>query len=139
MDKLSPERRSEIMRGIGRENTAPELVVRKTLHRLGFRFRIHRKDLPGSPDVVLPKHRTCVFVHGCFWHGCPTCYRGARVPKSNREYWLNKVKKNRARDERSTSALVAAGWRVVVAWECQTGDPERLANFLLTQLSPDRG
>lgn len=138
MDKLSQERRSEIMRRIGQKNTPPELVVRRILHRLGFRFRLHRKDLPGSPDVVLPKHRVCVFIHGCFWHGCPSCYRGARVPKSNREYWLTKVARNQARDERSLAALREAGWRVMVVWECQTHDPERLAGLLLVVLSPNQ-
>ncbi len=130
MDGLSPERRSEIMRRIGRRDTPPEIAVRKCLHRLGFRFRLHLKNLPGTPDIVLKRWRTVVFVHGCFWHGCPDCYRGARVPKSNVEFWRTKVERNQARDRRVADELRAGGWNVLTVWECQTTDQDRLAALL---------
>lgn len=110
--------RSEIMRAVKSENTGPERALRSLLHRMGFRFRLHRVDLPGKPDLVLPKWRVCLFVHGCFWHG-HDCARGDRVPKENREYWLAKVGKNRARDSRVRRELRRLGWRVVTVWECR--------------------
>jgi DNA mismatch endonuclease (patch repair protein) len=132
--------RSEVMRRIGRKDTPPELAVRRVLHRLGLRFRLHRADLPGRPDIVLPRWRTVIFVHGCFWHGCARCYRGHRVPKTNRNYWLNKVRKNRARDARSCSLLESDGWRVLTTWECETADEEALAVSLGSFFRlPDRG
>ena len=134
-DPLSREQRTEVMRRIGRENTPPEMAVRRSLHRMGYRYRLHGKDLPGRPDVILPRHRAVVFVHGCFWHGCEKCYRGTRVPKSNREYWLAKVQRNQERDLRSITLLEAAGWHVLVVWECQTHDLERLAELLLSFMS----
>jgi DNA mismatch endonuclease (patch repair protein) len=88
--------------------------------------------LPGNPDIVLAKWKTVIFVHGCFWHGCPRCYRGHRVPKTNREFWLSKVKKNRARDSRSSEALTSSGWRVVTIWECETADESTLTQSLAT-------
>lgn len=118
------------MRRIGRENTPPEMAVRRSLHRMDYRYQLHGKDLPGTPDVILPRYRATIFVHGCFWHGCEKCYRGARVPKTNREYWLAKVERNRARDLRSIASLEAAGWHVLVVWECQTRDLGRLAEML---------
>ena len=133
-DQVSKARRSEIMRGIRRENTRPEILVRRRLHRLGYRFRLHRKDLPGSPDIVLPKYRLVVFVHGCFWHGCESCYRGARVPQNNRDYWLAKVRRNRLRDLRSAEQLEAGGWKVVVVWECETNDLDRLGERVVVAL-----
>lgn len=130
MDPIGAERRSEIMRRIGRKDTPPELAVRRALHQLGLRFRLHRKDLPGKPDVVLRKWDTVIFVHGCFWHGCPRCYQGHRVPKTNREFWLRKVAKNQARDSRTRDELLSSGWRVLTIWECETADADALTQRL---------
>ncbi len=113
------------MRRVQGRNTTPEMTVRRVLTRLGARYRLHRKDLPGSPDVVLPGRRLALFVHGCFWHG-HDCARGARVPKQNRDYWLGKVARNRARDAASREALAALGWRVETVWECELKDAQAL-------------
>ncbi len=124
-DVYPPEKRSTVMRRVKAKDTSPELKVRKALTALGARYRLHRKDLPGSPDIVLPGRRLALFVHGCFWHG-HDCARGARVPKANRDYWVAKVDRNRARDVRTREALVAAGWRVETIWECDLKDAEAL-------------
>jgi DNA mismatch endonuclease (patch repair protein) len=116
-DVYPPEKRSAVMRRVKGQGTTPELAVRKALTRLGARYRLNRKDLPGSPDVVLPGRRLAIFVHGCFWHG-HDCARGARVPKANRDYWLAKVGRNKARDEAAAAALREQGWRVEIIWEC---------------------
>lgn len=113
------------MRAVRREDTKPELLVRKSLHALGLRFRLHRKDLPGSPDIVLPKHRTVIFVHGCFWHRHPGC-RLASTPKTRQYYWLPKFDANVERDARKILQLEALGWHVLVVWECETKDPSAL-------------
>ena len=102
------------------KNTKPELIVRSMLHRMGFRFRIHRQDLPGRPDIVLPRHRKVVLVHGCFWHG-HLC-KIARVPKSNTAYWSPKIEANRSRDQRNRAALTHLGWQVLELWECEIRD-----------------
>lgn len=102
------------------KDTVPELTVRKLLHRLGFRFRLHRRDIPGNPDITLPKYRTVVFVHGCYWHRHKECDRGRSVPSTNRKFWLAKFKKNTERDTEVTNQLEAAGWRVLIVWECET-------------------
>ena len=115
-----------MMSGIGGRNTKPELVVRKALFAAGFRFRLHRKDLPGRPDVVLPGRRVAVFVHGCFWHAHPAC-RYAKTPASRREFWETKLAANVERDRRAIDALLSAGWRVLVVWECATRSPETRA------------
>ncbi|WP_224789963.1 very short patch repair endonuclease [Pseudomonas fluorescens] len=117
--------RSDIMRAVKRAHTRPEIVVRQTLHALGFRFRLHRRDLPGSPDIVLPKFRTVVFVHGCFWHRHSDC-RYATTPKSRQEYWLPKFEANVERDARKEAQLRELGWRVLVMWECETKSLEAL-------------
>ena len=135
MNTVTKERRSEIMRGIGRKDTPPEMVVRRLLHRLGVRFRLQRKDLPGKPDIVLPKWKTIVFVHGDFWHGCPKCYKGHRVPKTNTDFWARKVARNQARDRRVVEELTVGNWRVVTIWECETHDEENLL-VTLTGLFP---
>ena len=132
-DRLSPEVRSSVMRQVKQKNTAPEKLVRSILHRLGYRFRIHRKDLPGTPDIVFPSRRLVIFVHGCFWHG-HACRRG-RAPASNREYWGPKIEGNRDRDARTVAALQAAGWHVAVLWECELGDQVALALRLSSLLS----
>ena len=120
-DVFDKAQRSAVMRRVKGRDTGPELAVRKALTRLGARYRLHRKDLPGSPDVAMPGRRLALFVHGCFWHG-HDCARGARVPKQNRDYWLAKVGRNRARDAASRAALEALGWRVETVWECQLRD-----------------
>ena len=117
--------RSDIMRAVKRAHTAPEIVVRQVLHALGLRFRLHRRDLPGSPDIVLPKFRTVVFVHGCFWHRHPDC-RYATTPKSRQEYWLPKFEANVERDARKEAQLRELSWRVLVMWECETKSLEAL-------------
>ncbi|WP_238215347.1 very short patch repair endonuclease [Pseudomonas sp. PAGU 2196] len=112
---------SDRMRLIKREHTQPELVVRRLLHSMGLRFRLHSKSLPGSPDVVLPKRRTVVFVHGCYWHRHPGC-RYASTPKTRQDFWLPKFASNVERDNRKAEQLRELGWRVVVVWECETKD-----------------
>lgn len=108
MDKVDPATRSRMMASVRSKNTAPELVVRRLAHRLGFRFRLHRRGLPGTPDMVFPKYRVAVQVHGCFWHGHEGCRHAAR-PRSNAGFWNEKIESNRARDIRDTAALEAAG------------------------------
>jgi DNA mismatch endonuclease (patch repair protein) len=117
MDNLKPEIRSKIMSSIQGRNTRPELLIRSTLHRLGFRFRIHRKDLPGNPDIVFPARRKAVFVDGCFWHGHECRY--GHLPTSNVRYWKKKIHNNRLRDERVRNLLRLGGWRVLAIWECE--------------------
>jgi DNA mismatch endonuclease (patch repair protein) len=130
MDTLTREQRSERMRRVRQAGTKPELAVRHSLHALGFRYRLHRRDLPGSPDIVLPSKRVAMFVHGCFWHRHQGCSR-ATTPKTNTQYWLPKFAENEARDLRVIGALEAAGWRVRVIWQCETDHPERLDQSLL--------
>ncbi|MCC7343034.1 MAG: DNA mismatch endonuclease Vsr [Bryobacterales bacterium] len=131
----TPEQRSRIMRAVKGGDTTPELIVRRLAHRMGYRFRLHRKDLPGRPDLVFPRLHKAVFVHGCFWHG-HDCARGARVPVRNRDYWTRKVARNRARDASVSSSLEALGWGSLVIWECETKGErdieERLNRFLST-------
>jgi DNA mismatch endonuclease, patch repair protein len=113
------------MRRVKSTNTSPELKVRSLLHRLGFRFRLHRKDLPGSPDIILPKHRTAIFVHGCFWHRHAGCHN-ASTPSSRQEYWMPKFLRNVERDRKNQEKLRLEGWQVIVVWECETRDLEKL-------------
>jgi DNA mismatch endonuclease, patch repair protein len=120
-DVFGPEKRSAVMRQVKGAGTSPELKVRRLLWGLGARYRLNRADLPGRPDIVLPGRRLAVFVHGCFWHG-HGCARGARTPKANRDYWVAKIARNRARDDASRAALTAAGWRVETVWECELKD-----------------
>jgi DNA mismatch endonuclease (patch repair protein) len=133
-DVYSPEKRSAVMRQVKGRDTSPELTVRKALTRLGARYRLHRADLPGKPDIVLPSRRLALFVHGCFWHG-HDCARGARVPKQNRDYWTGKVGRNRARDAAHREALGALGWRVETIWECELRDAGALADRLASILT----
>ncbi|WP_430735394.1 very short patch repair endonuclease [Halodesulfovibrio aestuarii] len=114
-------------------NTKPEKIVRSLLHRMGFRFRLHRKDLPGKPDIVLPRYHSVVFVHGCFWHrheGCKEC----TTPKTNTEFWLEKFQKNIERDVRVKQELEGAGWHVITVWGCETKDIEELGKRLFEEL-----
>jgi len=122
-------KRSAVMRRVRGRDTTPEMKVRKALTALGVRYRLHRKDLPGNPDIVLPGRRLAIFVHGCFWHG-HDCARGARVPQQNRDYWVAKVGRNMARDAKSTEALATLGWRVEVIWECELKDAQALQDRL---------
>lgn len=126
-DIVSPEVRSKIMSRIRGKDTKPELAVRSYLHRLGLRFRLHSRRLPGSPDLVFPKHRCVVFVHGCFWHQHEGCTH-AGVPASNRSYWVPKLKRTIERDIEAQSALKKEGWQVEVIWECEIDD-ERLTDL----------
>src|SRR3990170_4219533 len=119
MDTITKERRSWVMSRIKGHDTKPEYTVRSVIHRMGYRFRLHRKDLPGMPDVVLPKLRTIIFIHGCFWHRHKGC-RYAYNPKSRKEFWKQKFEKNVARDQKVRRKLQELGWRVIVVWECQT-------------------
>lgn len=121
------------MRAVKRANTAPEIIVRQVLHALGLRFRLHRRDLPGSPDVVLPRFRTVIFVHGCFWHRHPDC-RYTTTPKTRQEYWLPKFAANIERDLRKEAQLQALGWRVLLVWECETKQREELTLRLRREL-----
>ncbi|WP_334161510.1 very short patch repair endonuclease [Phenylobacterium sp.] len=134
-DVYPPEKRSAVMRRVKGRDTTPEMKVRKALTRLGARYRLHRKDLPGNPDIVLPGRRLALFVHGCFWHG-HDCARGARVPKQNRDYWVAKVARNVARDDRTRAELTAQGWRVETIWECELKDAEGLEGRLQALLNP---
>lgn len=131
-DIVSPTKRSQMMSGIRGRDTCPELRVRRLLHGGGYRFRLHRRDLPGSPDLVLPRHRVVVFVHGCFWHFHEGC-RLAKVPGSRPDFWRTKLLGNRARDAVAINALQADGWRVLVVWDCwlrATRDDEVAAEAL---------
>lgn len=124
-DIVSPEHRSKIMSKIRGKNTKPEMVVRSLCHEMGFRFRLHRRDLPGAPDLVFPKHGLCMFVHGCFWHRHPEC-KYAYMPKSRVDFWQNKLAKNVERDLKTQQALINMGWRVVTIWECHTKNRDLL-------------
>ena len=121
MDIFSQEKRSEIMSRIKSGETKPERAVRSLLHRKGYRFRLHVRTLPGSPDVVLPKYRTAIFIHGCFWHRHSGC-RYAYMPKTRPDFWLRKFDQNRTRDQRTVDALRALHWNVLVVWECELKD-----------------
>ena len=129
---VDPER-SRIMRAVRSRDTAPEMTVRRLVHSMGYRYRLHRKDLPGKPDLVFQSRRKVIFVHGCFWHG-HECKRGARVPKTNREYWETKIARNRERDKQHNAELRCKGWRILVVWECQIQEQtaliERVRHFL---------
>jgi DNA mismatch endonuclease, patch repair protein len=132
MDRLTPERRSWLMSRVKGRNTTPEMAVRSILHALGYRYRLHRKDLPGKPDIVFPSRHKIVFVHGCFWHG-HLCTKG-RLPKSNRAFWRNKIDANRLRDRKTVRRLRALGWKVFTVWQCKLKDPlavqRRIVDFL---------
>lgn len=124
--------RSRMMSGIQDKNTQPEILIRKALHSRGFRFRLHVKHLPGKPDLVLPKYKAAVFVHGCFWHG-HTC-RYFKIPQTRPHFWLEKIGKNQIRDRSQEVALMGRGWRVLVVWECAVRSMKREKNLLLIDL-----
>jgi DNA mismatch endonuclease (patch repair protein) len=123
VDTVSVVMRSEIMSRVRSKDTRPEMVVRRLVHGAGFRYRLHVANLPGRPDLVFPRRKKIIFVHGCFWHSHAGC-NGARVPKSRTDFWLEKLGSNKVRDERNMRALREAGWEVLVLWECQIRDPE---------------
>lgn len=132
-DVHSASIRSKNMRAIRGKNTGPEVFVRRMLHRQGFRFRLHVKDLPGKPDIVLPKHHTAIFVHGCFWHQHTGC-KNAVMPKTNTDFWQKKLESNVARDTQNIAKLIALGWKSIVVWECEIKNPEfssRLQEIIL--------
>lgn len=125
-DKLTAAVRSALMGRVRNKNTAPETAVRRALHALGYRFRLHGKHLPGTPDIVLARHRTAVMVHGCFWHGHEGCRR-AKLPETRREFWESKINRNIARDVAAIAELEELGWRPLVVWECELKDDEALS------------
>jgi DNA mismatch endonuclease (patch repair protein) len=127
-DRLASATRRRLMQAIKGKNTKPELVVRSLLHKLGYRFRLRRKDLPGTPDIVFPSRKAAIFVHGCFWHG-HLCRIG-QLPKSRIDYWKPKISANRTRDDRKQAALAASGWRLFVVWQCELTDTKALAGKL---------
>ncbi|MBK8380605.1 MAG: DNA mismatch endonuclease Vsr [Ignavibacteria bacterium] len=118
MDIWTKEKRSDVMSKIRGKNTKPEMILRSQLFRQGFRFRVHQKDLPGKPDIVFPKYKTVIFVHGCFWHFHNNCREG-RIPSTNSKYWDQKLTKNKIRDQENIKSLRKNNWRVIVVWECQ--------------------
>jgi DNA mismatch endonuclease, patch repair protein len=132
-DTLSRQQRSENMARIRSKDTQPELRVRSLLHGLGFRFRLHSKQLPGSPDIILPKYNAVIFVHGCLWHGHSKCRRGRR-PMSNVDYWNRKITRNLERDATNAELLRRLGWKRIVIWECELKDSNQIVNRLTSLL-----
>jgi DNA mismatch endonuclease, patch repair protein len=133
-DTISKTRRSWNMSQIKNKDTKPELMVRSALHRLGYRFRLHKKELPGKPDIVLQKYKTVIFVHGCFWHqhkGCKYAYQ----PKTRVKFWKDKLRGNSERDKRTKKSLKKMDWNLRVIWECQTKTPEKLDKYLIKFLA----
>lgn len=124
-DVFSKEKRSWIMSRVKGRDTKPEMLVRSFVHRMGFRFRVHRRDLPGNPDIVLPRHGKVIFVHGCFWHGHKRCPRSKR-PATNKSFWNKKLDANIERDKCIRKELLRMGWKLLVVWQCETHSPERL-------------
>lgn len=137
-DVLSPEQRSKCMSRIRAKNTSPEIVVRRLAHRLGFRFVLHQRDLPGTPDLVFSRYRKIIFVHGCFWHR-HTCRFGRPKPKQHAAFWARKLKGNVERDKINLRELRKQGWKVMTVWECQTTDPSGLSLKLATFLGQKIG
>lgn len=137
MDSVSPSRRSEIMSRIRSSDTRPEMQVRRLLHRLGYRYVLHRRDLPGVPDLVFPSRRKIVFIHGCFWHQHKGCIDG-RIPKSRVSYWKRKLQRNVERDRRNISKLRHGGWKVMLVWECDAVRPDTVHQRLVCFLGAPR-
>jgi DNA mismatch endonuclease, patch repair protein len=129
MDTLTPEQRSRVMARVRATDTGPERRVRKMAHAMGLRFRLHRKDLKGSPDIVFPKHRVAIFVHGCFWHRHPGCKR-ATMPATQKNFWRTKLSRNVTRDRECIAQLRSEGWRVEVIWECEAKRPDEIRQRL---------
>ena len=135
MDRISKLKRNQLMSRVKQKDTAPELTVRRRLHSLGYRFRLHSKQLVGTPDIVLPKHKAVIFVHGCFWHG-HNCRKG-KLPETRKEFWKAKINKNQSRDSKCELALREQGYRVLVVWECEVKDQEKLTILLQECLQKD--
>ena len=135
-DVFSQEKRSWIMSRVKGRDTKPEILVRSFIFRMGFRFRLYRRDLPGTPDIVLPRHGKVIFVHGCFWHGHKNCPRSKR-PTTNENFWNNKLDGNMERDKRYRRKLRQMGWKVLIVWECETKSPEKLLQKLERFLNDD--
>jgi DNA mismatch endonuclease, patch repair protein len=136
-DRVSQKRRSEIMSLVKNKGTKPEMAIRQKLHRLGYRYRVHRKDLPGKPDLVFPRLRKAIFVHGCFWHGHRNCSYG-RLPKSNLDYWGPKLERNKERDAENIKLLREGEWEVLVVWQCELKDMDAVVTKLIGFLEKDR-
>lgn len=140
-DVFSAAKRSEIMRAVKGRDTGPEIALRKALFARGIRYRLNVKDLPGKPDIVLPKYRAVIFVHGCFWHG-HDCARGKRTPKTNADYWKKKIRRNVERDHAAIAALQRHGWSVKISWECDLKDlpkeANKIAGWLVKRLDSGR-
>jgi DNA mismatch endonuclease, patch repair protein len=132
-DIVSPSKRSAMMASIRSKNTKPELIVRSLLHRLGYRFRLHGKNLPGRPDIVMAKWQTAIFVNGCYWHGHGGCEL-FRLPKTRTEFWAQKINGNRSRDKQNYCSLTCAGWKAIVIWECAVSKKRRLQTEELSRL-----
>jgi DNA mismatch endonuclease, patch repair protein len=137
VDSLSPKQRSEVMARVRSKNTRPEMVVRKLVFALGYRYRLHKRNLPGCPDLVFAPRGKVIFVHGCFWHRHSRCNL-ARLPKSRIDFWVPKLEGNRRRDERNKRALAREGWKVLTIWECQLGDADRLSAVIRRFLDAKR-
>ena len=134
MDRVTPETRSKIMAAVGTKNTGAEMAVRSLIHRLGYRYSLRRKDLPGKPDLVFVNRKKVIFVHGCFWHG-HNCKKGKTLPLRNFEYWQEKLSKNKIRDKKVKSHLENLGWKVIIIWECQTKDSEFILKIVSSELN----
>lgn len=141
-DFLTPEKRSALMSKVRGKNTKPEMIVRRSLHAMGVRFRLHVKELPGRPDIVMRPRKAAIFVHGCFWHSHAGCRR-CRIPSTNSEFWAEKLERNRSRDQAAIAALEDNGWHVLVLWECETRPgpdlDRRLSDFLSLACRPSSG
>lgn len=138
MDIFDKSKRSWIMSHVKGKDTKPEILIRSIVHRLGFRFRKHKSDLPGKPDIVLKKHRKVIFVHGCFWHGHKNCSRSSR-PKSNKSFWVGKLNKNISRDKRNKRELELEDWKVLIIWTCETNNILKLQNKIAKFLVEPKG
>lgn len=141
MDIVSKEKRSQMMAGVRSKNTKPELFIRKTLYALGFRYRLHGKNIPGKPDLVLKKYNALIFIHGCFWHG-HDCHL-FKLPKTRTEFWQNKIRTNKERDDRIIQELTDKGWRIATIWECglrgkRRMNPDELIEKLASWISSDK-
>lgn len=138
VDIVDSSIRSRMMAGIKGRNTKPELLIRSLLHKKGFRFRLHVKDLPGKPDIVLPKYKSVIFIHGCFWHGHQNCHL-FRLPATRTEFWQEKILRNQANDSKAVELLLASSWRVCIVWECSIRgarkDPEKVVGTIAGWLS----
>jgi DNA mismatch endonuclease, patch repair protein len=135
VDRISSVQRSQLMASVRSGNTTPEMAVRRFLHHRGFRYRLHDNRIPGRPDIVLPKFGYAIWVHGCFWHSCPHCPKGNKKPKTNVDFWAKKLERNHQRDGENLRDAKDLGWDVLVIWECQTKNENRLAEALGPLLS----